>query len=306
MSAQQRDYPHQVASAPVVVGVDGSDGSDLAVRWAAEVAGRRGRRLLIVHGLDLVATQSLLGGYHVVPTSVVETVRTRGTKIVAAARGLAHEVAPEVDIATEVSDASPARLLTHLSKTAHFVVLGATGNAGTIAHLGSTLLAVTSHGHGSIVVARPTDTGDQIRHDGPIVVGIDGSPVGEAAIAAAFAEASDRKTDLIALHSWSEWHFGEFAGHAESGRFGPAVETVEDAVLAERLAGWTEKYPDVPVTRKVYRTGPVDRLTEWSKSAQLIVVGSRGRGGFTDFLLGSTSNFLVQHAHCPVMVTRTA
>jgi len=306
MNTQQRDNPHQLASASVVVGVDGSDGSDLAVRWAAEVAEQRGRRLLIVHGLDLVATQSLLGGYHVVPTSVVETVRTRGTKIVAAARGLAHEVAPGVDIATEVSDASSTRLLTHLSKTAYLVVLGATGNAGSIAHLGSTLLAVTSHGHGSVVVVRPTDTGDHIRHNGPVVVGIDGSPIGESAIAAAFAEACDRETDLIALHSWSEWHFGEFAGQAESGRFGPAVETVEDAVLAERLAGWTEKYPDVPVTRKVYRTGPVDRLTEWSKSAQLIVVGSRGRGGFTGLLLGSTSNFLVQHAHCPVMVTRTA
>ncbi|WP_406230368.1 universal stress protein [Nocardia sp. NBC_01009] len=305
MNTQQRDNSHQLASAPVVVGVDGSDGSDLAVRWAAELAAQRGRRLLIVHGLDLVATQSLLGGYHVIPTSVVETVRTRGTKIVAAARRLAHEIAPGVDIATELSDASPCRLLIHLSKTAYLVVLGATGNAGTIAHLGSTLLAVTSHGHGSVVVVRPTDTEGQIRDDGPVVVGIDGSPVGEAAIAAAFAEACDRKTDLIALHSWSEWHFGEFAGPADYPMAGPSLETAENAVLAERLAGWTEKYPDVPVTRKVYRAGPMDRLTEWSKSAQLVVVGSRGRGGFTGLLLGSTSNFLVQHGHCPVMVTRT-
>ncbi|WP_433685286.1 universal stress protein [Nocardia sp. CA-119907] len=305
MNAPQRDNPHQLASAPVVVGVDGSDGSHLAVRWAAEVAAQRGRRLLIVHGLDLLATQSLLGGYHVIPTSVVETVRARGVKIVTAAYGLAHDVAPEVEVATEVSDANPARLLIDLSKSAYLVALGATGSAGIFAHLGSTLLAVTSHGHGSVVVVRPTDAERQIRHDGPVVVGIDGSLVSESAIAAAFAEASDRETKLIALHSWSEWHFGEFAGQAGSHIDWHGLEIAEDAVLAERLAGWTEKYPDVHVTRKVYRTSPVDRLTEWSKSAQLIVVGSRGRGGFTGLLLGSTSSFLVQHALCPVMVTHS-
>lgn len=306
MNTQQSESSHLLASAPIVVGVDGSDGCDLAVRWSTEVAAQHGRRLLIVHGLDLLATQSLLGGYHVVPTPVVETVRARGVEIVTAARGLAHDVAPEVEIETEVSDASPARLLIHLSKSAYLVALGATGNAGTFAHLGSTLLAVTSHGHGSVVVVRPADTEQQIRQDGPVVVGIDGSPVSEAAIASAFTEASARKTKLIALHSWSEWHFGEFAGQADSHIDWPGLETAEDAVLAERLAGWTEKYPDVPVTRKVYQSGPMDRLTEWSKSAQLIVVGSRGRGGFTGLLLGSTSNFLVQHAHCPVMVTHAA
>ncbi|MEV5837619.1 universal stress protein [Nocardia sp. NPDC052112] len=305
MNTQQSEKSHLLASAAVVVGVDGSDGSDLAVRWAAEVAAQRSRRLLIVHGLDLLATQSLLGGYHVVPTAVVETIRARGLETVTAARGLAHDVAPEVEIETEVSDASPARLLIHLSKSAYLVALGATGNAGTFAHLGSTLLAVTSHGHGSIVVVRSTDT-EQIRQDGPVVVGIDASPVSESAIAAAFAEASDRKTDLIALHSWSEWHFGEFAGQADSHIDWPGLETAEDAILAERLAGWTEKYPDVPVIHKVYQSGPTDRLMESSKSAQLIVVGSRGRGGFTGLLLGSTSSFLVQHAHCPVMVTHTA
>nr|WP_246350895.1 universal stress protein [Nocardia barduliensis] len=77
-------------------------------------------------------------------------------------------------------------------------------------------------------------------------------------------------------------------------------------MLAEHLAGWQEKYPEVQVTHKVSVARPRTLLTAWSKSAQLLVVGSRGRGGFRDLLLGSTSNFLVQHAHCPVVVAHGA
>ncbi|QBS44782.1 hypothetical protein DMB37_36560 [Nocardia sp. CS682] len=82
----------------------------------------------------------------------------------------------------------------------------------------------------------------------------------------------------------------------------PSAWGQRPCISSERLAGWQEKYPDVTVTRKVYRTEPTEQLAEWSNSAQLIVVGSRGRGGFTGMLLGSTSHFLVQHAHCPVLV----
>ncbi|MGO4616978.1 universal stress protein [Nocardia sp. 2YAB30] len=303
----QRDNPHLQTSAPAVIGVDGSEGSDLAVRWTAEAAAQRGRALHIVHGLNIAALQSVLGsGYDVMDASAVEVAHSRGAEIVDAARRLALEVSPGLDVATEVSDASPARVLIHHSKTAHFVALGATGNAGTLAHLGSTLLAVTSHGNGSIVVVRDTGTAQHIRPDGPVVVGIDGSSVSEVAIAAAFAEAADRDAGLVALHSWSDSDFGKFAGKPDRGIDAAELEAVEYAILAERLAGWQEKYPDVHVTRKVYLAGPTGMLVQWSKSAQLIVVGSRGRGGFTGLLLGSTSNFLVQHAYSPVLVAHPA
>ncbi|WSY64545.1 universal stress protein [Nocardia sp. NBC_00881] len=303
----QRENPHLQTSAQVVVGVDGSEGGDLAVRWAAEVAAQRSRALRIVHGLDIAAFQSVLGSsYDVMDASAIQVAHSRGTEITDDARRLAQKVSPDLDIATEVSDASPARVLIHHSKTAHFVVLGATGTVGTFAHLGSTLLAVTSHGHGSIVVVRDTGTAQHIRHDGPVVVGIDGSPVSEVAIAAAFAEAADRGTELVALHSWSDRDFGEFAGKPAPGVDATELETAEYAILAERLAGWQEKYPDVHLARKVYLAGPTGLLMQWSHSAQLIVVGSRGRGGFTGLLLGSTSSFLVQHAHSPVLVAHPA
>ncbi|MET7771672.1 universal stress protein [Nocardia sp. NPDC005366] len=301
-----RDDPDSQQSAPIVVGVNGSEGSDLALRWAAETAGQRHRPLHIVYGIDLLMVSSTAGSHDVMTPSVIDAVRAHGTTVLANAAAVARQVAPQLEVDTEISDDSPARLLIDHSKTAHLVVLGATGNAGTFAHLGSTLLAVTSHGHGSTVVVRATGTEQNLRHDGPVVVGIDGSPVSEAAIAAAFAEASLRGAELVAVHSWSDWDAGKFAGEQSLAIDANQMETAEAAILAERLAGWQEKYPDVAITRKVYLAGPTQQLTQWSRSAQLVVVGNRGRGGFTGLLLGSTSNFLVQHAHCPVLVAHSA
>ncbi|WP_109522689.1 MULTISPECIES: universal stress protein [Nocardia] len=300
------ENPDSRHSAPIVVGVDGSEGSRLAVRWAAEAAARRHRPLLIVHGIDLLMVSSTAGGHDVMAPSVIDAVRTHGTTVVGEAAETARQVASGLDVETELSDESPTRLLIDYSRTAHLVVLGATGNAGAFAHLGSTLLAVTSHGHGSIVVVRTDDPDRKLRDEGPVVVGVDGSPVSEAAVAAAFAEASARGAELVAVHSWSDWDAGQFAGKRSSAVDVNQLETAEFAILAERTAGWQEKYPDVRVIRKVYLAGPSAQLMQWSMSAQLVVVGSRGRGGFTGLLMGSTSNFLVQHAHCPVLVAHSA
>lgn len=294
--------PHRLASAPVVVGVDGSDGADLAVRWAADTARHRRRGLRIVHGLDLAAARAALTRHDTLIGPVTEAIHQHGHKIVDDARRLAKELGPELDITTEVSEDNPAELLVRASRTAHLVVLGVTGNAGTFAHLGSTLLAVTSHGHGPVVVVRGTADEPPKRKTGPVVVGADGTERGETAIAVAFAEASDRNAELIVVHAWSDWNVYGFAGTTDLDLSEAQIDTTEDALLAERLAGWQEKYPDVHVTRQLCPGGPIRPLLDLSGSAQLIVVGTRGHGAFAGLLLGSTSNFLVQHAHCPVLV----
>ncbi|WP_029896714.1 universal stress protein [Nocardia brasiliensis] len=300
MTAQHNEITHESVTAAVVVGADGSPASQTAVRWAADIAAQRGRALHIEHGLDLVAVRAVLGNYEVMSPAVTDTMRAHAEQVLAAAGELAHSAHPDLTIATELSEAKPAELLIARSKTAHMVVLGSTPGVGTFTHLGSTLLAVTAHGHGAIVVVRGTEP--VARTSGPVVVGVDGSVVGEAAIGAAFAEASLRGAELVAVHAWSDLSAGEFAGVSYLDIPIPELDVAENALLAERLAGWQEKFPDVTVTRKVYPAGPRKHLGEWSESAQLIVVGSRGRGGFRGLLLGSTSNWLVQHADCPVMV----
>lgn len=291
---------HQLASAAVVVGTDGSASADAAVRWAAETAARKGRRLLIVHGLDLAVSRGVLGSHLTMVSSVLEAMHGHGDQILAQARAVACDIAPDRTVATELSEANPAKSLIALSESAHLVVLGATSGVGTLAHLGSTVLAVAGHGRGAIVVVR--GSGQPTGRSGPVVVGADGSPVGEAALGAAFAEASERNVELVTVHAWSDLTFGEYAGTSYLEIPIVDLEIAEHALLAERLAGWQEKYPDVTVTRKVSVAGPREQLAHWSKSAQLLVVGSRGRGGFRGLLLGSTSSWLVQHADCPVMV----
>ncbi|WP_067701523.1 universal stress protein [Nocardia jejuensis] len=300
MTRNEGENPHALASAPVIVGIDDSEAAQHAVRWAAETACARGRELLIVHGTNLKTIQGLLGSYAAVEPEVTQSVQGFGEELVAAAARAAREVDPELRVRTEVSSAHPARLLIDSSAEAHLLVLGGPDERRGFNKLGSILIAVSSGSRGAVVVVR--DGEREAPRTGPVVVGVDGSPTSEAAIEAAFAEASQRVAPLVAVHTWSDQYLSQFSGLVDTSIEADQLAVAEQSLLVERLAGWQEKYPDVVVTREVYLSSPADHLQTWSESAQLLVVGSRGRGGFTGMLLGSTSNALVQRAHCPVMV----
>ena len=135
-----------------------------------------------------------------------------------------------------------------------------------------------------------------------MVVGVDGSPTSEAATAFAFEAASLRRVPLVAVHVWRDVLVDATMAPLLDW---DVIDSDEREVLAERLAGWSEKYPDVPVRRLVARDRPARALVEESGRAQLVVVGSRGRGGFHGLLLGSVSQALLHHAHCPVAVVRS-
>ncbi|MBF6171892.1 universal stress protein [Nocardia blacklockiae] len=285
---------------PVVVGVDGSRAAQHAVRWAARTAAARGHTLRIVHGLGLGTTGLLLGSDQLGSPGVLDTLRQKGADCVGAAVALAREVAPGLDIDTEIADAGAARVLIEQSRDAHLVVLGVSGSGGALTRLGSTLIAVVAHGHGAIVVVRGEEENASEPAAQPVVVGVDGNPAGQAAVRVAFAEADARGVPLVAVHAWSDLPVGGLPGTM------PELDDMTEAeahrTLQEQLTRCQDRYPDVVVVRKAYLSGPRDRLIGWSRSAQLLVVGSRGRGGFRGLLLGSTSQSLVQQAHCPVMV----
>ncbi|NEW43780.1 universal stress protein [Nocardia cyriacigeorgica] len=285
----------------VIVGIDGSAGSLTAARWAAGFATERGRALRLAHGMELVGTAKLVSTSGGVTSSLLEALKENSRHLLDRAEEAVTAETPDLAVSTRVSVGSAAALLIEESAGAYTVILGATGNVGVLGHIGSTLLTVVSRAHGPVIVVR-TDAEGAIRSTGPVVVGVDGSPVSEAALATAFTEAAVRRTDLVAIHV----HYDRRLESERLRKFLPEIE-VENAgqeVLGERLAGWQEEFPDVTVLRKTYSDNPTARLREWSDSAQLVVVGSRGRGGFTGLLLGSTSHSLVQHAGCPVMVVR--
>lgn len=162
--------------------------------------------------------------------------------------------------------------------------------------LGSVSTSVIHHAHGPVAVIR-TDRG--IADDAPVVVGIDGSPASETATALAFDEASRRGVPLVAVHAWSDIGVMPIL-NTDPGDY----ERQGQEVLAERLAGYQEQYPDVSVERRVACDQPAHRLVQAAEHAQLVVVGSRGRGGFASQLLGSVSSAVTHAAGIPVIVVR--
>ena len=160
------------------------------------------------------------------------------------------------------------------------------------------------HAHCPVAIIHDDSPSEVDHAQAPVLVGIDGSPASEAAIEIAFAEASRRNVGLVALHAWSDVNVFDSAFDF-GGAPWPELKAKEDEVLAERLAGWTERYPDVPVRRVVVRSEPARELVDLSKAAQLVAVGSHGRGGFVGMLLGSISAAVVLLTRVPVIVARS-
>ena len=194
--------------------------------------------------------------------------------------------------------------LVDLSKDADLVVVGCLGT-GTLRgrHLGSVSSGLVYHAHCPVAIIHD---GVQLNADAaraPVLLGIDGSRESELATAIAFDEASRRKVGLTALHAWPDVNvFDSIVSFPGPGW--KALSAVEDEILAERLAGWGERYPDVPVRRLMVRDEPARQLVEYSELAQLVVVGSHGRGGFVGVLFGSISAAVVLLVGVPVIVAR--
>jgi nucleotide-binding universal stress UspA family protein len=287
----------------IVVGIDGSISALHAVRWAAASAARRHLPLRLVHGR--VFTPTSYPGASATPQGLYEAMGAQSQEWLRQARAAAVEVTAGLDVRTELSEPPAVPTLLAESLTARMVVLGHRGLGGFAGLLvGSTAVSLTAHGHAPVTVVRGRVPGEPPPTRGPVIVGIDGSPASEAATAHAFDEASFRGLDLVAVHAWSDISAARLLDMPGVDIAWDEVESAQRRILAERLAGWQEKYPDVRVHRAVTRDQPARSLLGRAQDAQLLVVGSRGRGGFTGRLLGSTSQALLHHAPCPITVVR--
>jgi nucleotide-binding universal stress UspA family protein len=225
-------------------------------------------------------------------------VRDRTQAQLDAATDTARQVDRELEIATTIMEAGPVEALIAESGGAQLLVLGSRGFGGFRALLlGSVAMGVARGAVCPVAVVR----GEPVP-DGPIVVGVDGTPVSEAALAFSFEEASLRGAPLEAVHAWSDYPVPEAFGYGGFAIDLDEVKAQEAEVLAERMAGWGSKYPDVQQRRVVARDGSARALLERADQAQLVIVGTRGLGGISRMLLGSTSHALLHHSPCPVIV----
>lgn len=286
-----------------MVGVDGSPSSRMAVRWAAREAAMRNVALSLVHVIDTPPWGSLaLGGQMApLPAETSEAQEAAGEKVIADAVKVVEDcTADRPAVETEICFAAPVPTLVDLSKEAQMMVVGCRGQ-GMLRRvlLGSVSTGLIHHAYCPVAVIHDEAPFVLEPSQLPVALGIDGSPASELATAIAFDEASWRAVELIALHAWSDADVSDIPSMEWSAQQAQAEEA-----LAERLAGWQERYPDVVIHRRIVWDHPARHLLDEAEASQLVVVGSRGRGGFAGMLLGSVSTAVAQAARAPVIVAR--
>ncbi|OBJ72986.1 universal stress protein [Mycobacterium sp. 1274756.6] len=285
----------------IVVAVDGSPSARVAVDWAARTAGLRGVDLTLVH--VLASPVAMTFPETPMPPGYAQWQEQQGREFVQAGVDLVDEIeadARPTRVRGEIVTGSVIPTLVEMSKHATMLVAGSRGHGWLRRRLlGSVSSGLLHHAQCPVAVIHDEDMPAPNPAAAPVVVGVDGSPVSDAAVALAFEEASFRRVPLVAVNAWTE-----MTPDLVPGLDFPAMAAEAERVLAEQLAGWQERYPDVEIRRVVVPGRPADRLLEQAESAQLLVLGSHGRGGFTGMLLGSVSAAVVQSAQTPVVVVR--
>ena len=281
----------------IVVGVDGSPASDAAVRWAAREAVMRVAPIKLINVVAPTLASSAMAPSH----TITQGEELRARQILKEAGRIVEQLAGEKrpDIHTQRQYAGVVPTLVEASNDAQMVVVGSSRRAFGRGMLGPVIAGLLHHANCAVTVVPDPESAQHEIGDAPVLVGIDGSTASEGAAAVAFDQASRRGVPLLALLAWSD--VGVFP------ILGMDLRTYRDKaaeLLSERLAGWRECYPDVQVQRRLVCDVPDRWLVDESRNAQLVVLGSGGRGGYAGMHLGSVTSTVVRSAHVPVIVVR--
>ncbi|CNE42077.1 Universal stress family protein [Mycobacterium tuberculosis] len=278
----------------LLVGYDGSEGSARALEWAAEDARRRGLPLALLHSWDVHA-----GG--LAPMPAVDP-RAEAQEILNAGVEHARKVASDLKAQAVLARAPAAARLIEASESADLIVLGSRGTGGFAGlTLGSVGAQVAAHASCPVVIVR----GDRPHTEsgpGDVVVAMDGSAASQAALAMAFTEADAHGLSVRAVIAWDPipaWELPPLVDEA-------GMRAAAEARLAELMLPLRERHPGVRTETEIVTGAPRQVLIDAADGARLVVVGSRGLGGFRGLLLGSVSQALIHHAPCPVVVVHAS
>ena len=290
--------PRSTAKYGVLICVDGSAASNAAIAWGAREAVERQVPLTLLHVVPPVVAGWPVG--HVYPEMPdwqkddAQTTLEQAFKLAANLGEVQAPGDPHQDGLFKRGAGTDRCVQRRGDDRRRHAGLGALGRL----LLGSVTTELLHHASCPVAVIRSDEVGVP-DPKAPVLVGIDGSPASEAATVLAFEEASWRGVGLTAVHVWSDVGVFPVLGMEWRDR-----ESQGQEILAERLAGWQEQYPDVHVERLLFCDKPSHWLLNESGRAQLVVVGSRGRGGFPGLLLGSVSSAVAHAAEVPVIVVR--
>jgi nucleotide-binding universal stress UspA family protein len=279
----------------IVVGIDGSEQSRTAVRWAAAEARRQDAPLKILTAYTWNGPAEAFGGVAELPDVISQQFDQMATAAAAEAR--AFQPGIEVSAAAVIGD--PAAALLQANRTAAMLVVGNRGRGGFASLLlGSVSQQVATHATGPVVVVR----GQRETPSGPITVGVDGSAAAQRALALGFDQAQRRGCGLLAVRSYP-------MPMPPYGMDMPPLPYDPDAAprdaardLDAILTPWRDKFPAVRVKTLIEPGSPAKNLIDVSHEAALVIVGSRGHGALVGSLLGSVGQQLLHHADCPVMI----
>ncbi|MBT2247761.1 universal stress protein [Arthrobacter sp. BHU FT2] len=275
---------------PIAVATDDSPQSQAAVLWAARRAEKAGLPLVLLHVVD--------DRWVAEPYPWFGVLEEAGDQLLKTAAGRIRGATP-VPITTRLLTGSVGGSLAKYSRKASMLVIGSGSG-----HLGGTLadraLQVAASAKVPVAVVGTQDLAGR----SGVVVGIDGSAESTQAVAYAAAEADREGDELTVVYAIRMPDPLTDAGLAPAS-LTDMISEEERVVLSEAVAGLEEDYPDLKV-RRVLETelDPVDALVQAASRARMLVVGSRGRGGFKRLLLGSTAHGVLKHLPCPTIITR--
>ncbi|MGW5880447.1 universal stress protein [Nocardiopsis terrae] len=290
----------------VMVGVDGSPTASAALAWAATEADRRGRPLHVVCALAMPLVASMYAGSTRFPPS--EEITAQGHRLLGEASERARELRPGVQVEEVLALEDPATALLRRSGPEDLLVVGSRGLGAARSALDSSVsVRLAARAECPVLVVPASETAEPTEPAEPhrIVVGVDGSEYSRRALDFALREAARVEGgSVVVVHSW--WVQLPFdPGSLVGGGWAPPREELDErsrkmvAEMLERVPGGTEGV-EVSVVRS--ERPPAEAVVEAAEDADLIVVGSRGRGSVRGLLLGSVSQTVLHSATVPVAV----
>ncbi|MFD9025334.1 universal stress protein [Streptomyces parvulus] len=281
-------------SPPIVVGIDPAPEKHLALAWAADEARRRRLPLRLVYALGEPPADSWPGRGFPSRERWRDEAQASGNALLTNALAFVERRCPGTVTSALLTEGHPARSLAEQSRHAALVVVGSRHLGTARERFSSAAVSLPLSARSACPVVVLGEAEHTTQDPAHLVIGVDGSPDSRAALDLAFEEAELRGANLRALYVWHTPLLGALDEHA-------ALQECR-RVLAETAAGRTEAHPGVELHHEVVKGHPVQELCRASAHALGLVVGTRGRGGFRGMLLGSVSQGVLHHAHCPVLL----